>query len=430
MARPIRPVPGVVRALACAMLWAAPVAAQSGLDGHASVAVDYLPNAGSALEMRARVFAERSVRAGDRLTLRLSGFVEGLIADRGGTAGDAIVRPQDLFADLSFGPVDLTAGFTRVVWGRLDELQPSDVVNPIDAARFFFEGRSEARLPVALVRGRVFLPGGRVLEAVIVPRFRPGRFDQLDEPTSPFNLARLEAVCLGIGICPPPAADRREPPLAWENIQGGARFSTTSGRVDWAVAAYRGLEPFGLFRFDPLPAPSGPAPPPVAPTRLRQVFPAFTMIAADVETVRGEWAVRGEVAAFVERSLQTPDSLSVARGHTVEAGIGVERKAGDYRLHGTVLYQRQRAGPLVEDEALSVIGAAERTLARETVRLRAFSVYDATDESLFLRVITAYSLRDDVWLEGSLGWFAGSGTHTISRFADRDFVYTRLKVYF
>ena len=51
------------------------------------------------------------------------------------------------------------SGFTRVVWGRLDEIQPTDVINPLDVSRFFFEGRAEARLPVALVRGSCVMPG-------------------------------------------------------------------------------------------------------------------------------------------------------------------------------------------------------------------------------------------------------------------------------
>ena len=74
---------------------------------------------------------------------------------------------------------DLRAGAARLVWGRLDEFQPTDVVNPIDLSRFLMEGRSEARLPVGLVRGRaVFLPHSTTLEAVVVPvlsarAFRP-----------------------------------------------------------------------------------------------------------------------------------------------------------------------------------------------------------------------------------------------------------------
>ena len=55
---------------------------------------------------------------------------------------------------------DLRVGYTRIVWGRLDEFLPTDVVNPQDISRFFFEGRTEGRMPVGLVRVR-WLPSDR-----------------------------------------------------------------------------------------------------------------------------------------------------------------------------------------------------------------------------------------------------------------------------
>ena len=157
-----------------------PAAAQ--FNGHASVMFDVLPDldeadgAQSVSELRVRVFAERHDEFGPHLRVTLSGYVDGLIADRGSifrlkaeatgaegtgaqsSARDAIVRPADLYIDIVTPHFDLRAGAARLVWGRLDEFQPTDVVNPLDLSRFLMEGRSEARLPVGLVRGRVFLP--------------------------------------------------------------------------------------------------------------------------------------------------------------------------------------------------------------------------------------------------------------------------------
>ena len=84
---------------------------------------------------------------------------------------------------------DLRVGAARLVWGRLDEFQPTDVVNPIDLSRFLMEGRSEARLSVGLVRGRVFLPRSTTVEAVVVPAFRRGRFDQVFFVDLPLDVA-------------------------------------------------------------------------------------------------------------------------------------------------------------------------------------------------------------------------------------------------
>jgi hypothetical protein len=318
------------------------------------------------------------------------------------------VRPGDLYAEFVSRRLEVRAGASRIVWGRLDELQPTDVVNPLDLTRFLLEGRSEARLPVGLVRARAFLPRSTTLEALVVPVFRPGRFDQLDEPTSPFNLAaNANVICppAGLGPCRLLPRDRREPDAAWENVQGGARFTATSGRVDWALAAYRGFQGFPTYTVETA----------TGTPRLVESFPRFTMVGGDFETVRGPWGVRGEAAVFIDEELQRFDG-----------GAGIDRRAGDYRIAADILVSHED----VEGTRTTVVAAADRSFARETRNVRLFAVYDPTEDTAFLRAISAASLRDNVWIEGSAGIFAGSSASTLGRLTHHDFLYARLKVYF
>ena len=232
---------------------------------------------------------------GQRLRLTASGFAEGLLADRGGRVTDAIAEPQELNAAFHAKRFDLPAGLGRVVWGRLDELQPTDVINPIDVSRFFFEGRSEARLPVPLVRARVFAGDKASIEGVYVPFFRRGRFDRLDEPSSPFNL-EPGAVPVWRSAVPAGLRPARAGATA-ANAQGGARVNATTGRVDWSVSAYRGFQ-----AVRDLHAVLSPVPPcRSGGGGLSIEFPRFTMVGGDFETVTGPWVVRGEVAAFHAR---------------------------------------------------------------------------------------------------------------------------------
>jgi hypothetical protein len=387
---------------------ASPAFAQ--VDGHVSVLFDALPDISEAPgsqrvgELRTRLFVEHKRDAGAHLRVNLSGYVDALAGDRkasgaAGTASAALIRPNDFYAELFSTRFDLRVGASRIVWGRLDEFQPTDVVNPIDLARFLLEGRSEARLPVGLVRARAFLPRSSTIEAIIVPVFRAGRFDQLEERTSPFNL---------VPDTPAIARERHEPAVAWSNLQGGARFTTTTGRVDWAASAFRGFETFPSYSIV-APGLSGP------PATLVESFARYTMFGGDFETVRGPWGLRGEAAAFVEDG---PDR--------VEGGVGVDRRAGDYRVAGNVLWTHHDT----EGNDVTLVAAADRSFARETRTVRLFAVYDPTDQTTFVRGIGAVSLRDDVWLEGSAGIFTGSSLDTLGRLTRRDFVYTRLKVFF
>jgi len=401
------------RTIALVMVLAAGVSVEAQVTGSASAMVDVLPDPDeasgrqTATELRIRVFAERRQDVGEHLRLNASAYVEGLAGDRGaaGTASDAVIRPVDLYAEWSHRRFDIRAGATRIVWGRLDEFQPTDVVNPIDLTKFLLEGRSEARLSVGVVRGRVFLPGSSTLEAVVVPAFRASRFDQLDEATSPFN----------VGVSAPA---RHEPDIAWRNMQGGARFTSTSSRIDWGLSAYRGFRSFPIVTA--IAAPAG--------VTLTETFPRFTMIGSDFETVRGPWGLRGEVAAFVEDELQASTPPRGIPGRSVDAGVGLDRRAGDYRIGANVLWSRRSADETDSDVTLVIAG--DRSFARETRTVRVFGVYDPGDATAFGRIIAAISVRDNVWLEGSGGVFTGTSADVLGRLSQRDFLYARLKVFF
>ena len=420
--------------LGCALLVtgaATTVAAQ--VNGHVSMSVDVLPDVHPAAgaqpvtELRARLFAERRDDLGEHVRVNLSGYVDALLAERRAGPGttrvtDAIARPLDAYVEFAGPAADLRLGMSRIVWGRLDEFQPTDVVNPIDLTRFLLEGRTEARLPVLLARGRLFLPRGTALEAIVVPAFRASQFDQLDEPSSPFNVVRDESS--GIPL------DRRAPAFGMKSLQGGFRLTSSVRRIDWGVSAYRGLRTFPTLTVDPLRA------------RLVETFPRFTMIGADVETVRGPWGVRGEIAAFVEDELQSTFLARGVPGHSVEAGAGVDRRAGDYRVAANVLWSwravddSHEAAAFLEDDGevnrsdVTLVAAVDRSFVRETRTVRVFGTYDPADGTAFGRVIAALSLRDNTWIEGSGGVFAGSALDTIGRLTRRDFVYVKLKVFF
>ena len=379
--------------------------AQSGPAGYVSLFADHLPNR-DATELRARTFVEQKIDAGSRIRLVASGFVEGLLADRGAAVRDAVAEAHELTATLRTKRIDLSAGFGRVVWGRLDELQPTDVVNPLDVSRFFFEGRGEARLAVPLVRAAVYAGEHASVEGVYVPFFRRGRFDRLDEATSPFTL--------GPGV---PFTDR-SPARNAGNAQGGARASVTSGRVDWSVSAYRGFRPFGIY--------AG-----TDPFTVARVYPRFTMIGGDVEAVLGPWGIRAELAAFPTDAFQPQTAGPALTGSSFDLGGGVDRKAGDYRISGQVLVHREVFDAVREPRTdVSLIVSADRTFARQKYEGRLFGVYNPTSGAAFVRGIARANLRDNTAVEASIGAFTGEGTDNIGRFADSDFAYVRLKYSF
>ena len=397
-----------------------------------------------AAEMRPQIIVDFTGRHENWLRYRAEMLVDGLAGQRDNKdAFDLVARPRDAWIEVAGDRADLRAGYGRLVWGRLDEIQPSDVINPLDTARFLLDGRSAARLPVTFVRGRLMPSDRLVIEGVVVPVFRRGTFDELDEPTSPFNLLRDLVLPAGVALSRS-AVDHRTPPTTWSNLSGGGRVSATIGRVDVAGAVYRGFDGFGIVQFVPESSAGAEAPGESATTvvpaqiapavvgQLVESFPRFTMVSGDFEMVAGEWAIRGELAAFVDKQFAGVTSPGPVDAGALDGGIGVDRRSGDYRLFGSVLVRREwsDADPAIARTNVSVVGSVDRTFDRDRYLARVFAVVNPGDGSGFVRGLVVWTARDNLAVEGSAGAFFGSGDDTISRFNGRDFVFGRVKYSF
>ena len=420
--------------LACACL-CGPSLAQAQpsttVRGQASVMAVTVPSAPArggaddgATELRTRLSADWR-RTSERLMLRGAGWVDGLVADRTGTRRQAAtLQPQEITATLTTPALDLTAGIGQVVWGRLDEVQPTDVVNPIDVSRYFLDGRAEARRSVGLVRARSYLPGGVTADLVYVPIFRPGTFDLLQASTSPFSLAPRETCVPGAG-CVPVTVHDATPSTRWRHGQGGGRISATARRVDLAVMAWRGFEALPTYEAA-LPGATG--------VTLLGVHRRTTVVGADAETVRGAWGLRAEAAWHLDDTFQAVEGVAAVEGRSVEAGLGVDRRAGDYRVSMSALVIERRArravATAIDTRDLQLVSAIDRSFAGETRRVRVFAVYNPHDDSAFVRGTASWSPRDGAWIEAAAGWLTGHSTDTLSRLADRDFLSLRLTVAF
>ena len=333
-----------------------------------------------AQELRPRITFSGTVELSKSTRAHVDGIVEGLVADRqrrGGRVNAIAADARDAWIEVAGKRADLRAGYGRLAWGRLDEVQPSDVINPIDTARFFLEGRSEARLAVGFARARFFPSSSVTIEGVLVPFFRRSTFDSLDEATSPFNLAP--------GIPRPDDSDA---------MQGGGRVSATAGRVDLSTSVYRGTDTF----------------------MSAQGYRRFTMVAGDFETVAGAWAIRGEAAVKVDQAF--------------DVGLGVDRKTGEFRVFASAILHRDEATLFAPASSnFNVIGSVERRFGRDHYLARVFGIANPDDRSGFIRGLFLWSATDKVAIEASAAKFIGTGDDGISRFSGRDFAGLRVRWY-
>ena len=130
--------------------------------------------------------------------------------------------------------------------------------------------------------------------------------------------------------------------------------------MDWALAVYSGFPGFGRISAGPIGLPPGTPPDFIPPVLVFETYPRFTMIGGDAETVRGDWAIRGEMAVTTGDTIVTGTSPLGLDGHSVRAGIGADRKAGTIRLNGTVLVEHRVADAQPQ---LGIAGGADTNVS-------------------------------------------------------------------
>ena len=317
--------------LATAALPSTPVDAQSRVThrGSVSAVVAALPGV-DATDVRVRAEDTLDLDLGPSWSVRAGGWVDGLIGHRRGrSARDFVAQPGETHVRYRHDRFDVTAGFQRVVWGTLDELQPTDVVNPIDVSRFLLDGRTDARLPVLAVRARLYLPRDTTIDAVYAPVFRRGRYDLLDEHDSPFNLAAdrctADACIAALGAAPAVVLPVESDPPARTLGHGsvGARVTRQVRGVDIGVSAWRGWQAFPEYELTATPG---------RPPFLKETWARSTMVGADAETARGAFTWRAEGAWYL-------------RDDTFQVGAGLDWTRGAWRTFGNVIARRTSTAP-------------------------------------------------------------------------------------
>ena len=130
------------------------------------------------------------------------------------------------------------------------------------------------------------------------------------------------------------------------------------------------------------------------------------MIGGDFETVRGEWGIRGEVAAFVDDNFQAA-ALRVRRRDVVRCrasgSIGGPATTGSAARCSFTTSDRSTAAGFERAHAasdLSLVLSADRRFSRERYALRAFGVANTSEGSGFARAIATGELRDNLCARG------------------------------
>lgn len=406
------------------------------------VALEDSPNQDPAVktEMTANLYRGSLFRFGSSLEFGYNGLVQGdnkgfgsMILDEDGYFDrKPYLDVDELFFDVFFPHATFRAGIQKIRWGVLDEIQPTDNLNPEDLSEFLIAEEEERKIGIPAFRWTHYFKGDWTTDLVWVPIFLPSRLGRPDSRWFP-PLSFVETpgpITVTVGS----SLKRIQPQVDYvdaklgdslsDRTEVGLRISKLIGSTNLSVSYFNGLDPRPVIDFQGLldvSVPAGAAAIDDLDFGIRaELFPTHRRVqvfGGDLTTTIRSITLRMEGAYFkdrpynkvptieqIEAEAQDPDPEEAFQAlidnnlsATFDLGISsliIERDAVHYGLgidylRGTSLWSVQTLQEVILDHEPSLINKKWETIV--TV------IHQSTwlDENLEIRLAPAYNIEEE-----------------------------------
>lgn len=283
-------------------------------------------------DLQATLYQGSRFKLGSTLEIGYDGIVQGdnegggsMILDNDGYFDK---RPyldlEELYFDVLFSNGTFRGGIQKINWGVLDELQPTDNLNPEDLSEFLVAEEQERKIGIPAFRLTNFFGGDWSTDIAVVPVFFPARFGRPDTRWFPplTRVEEQEAISTtfdGTSLDIPVQIDYTHAELGKglaDRGEVGLRISKSIGSNNFSVSYFNGLDPRPVFDIRALldvTAPLGTTDISDATLLSRtEIFPTHKRIQAyggDVVTSIGSITLRAEGAFYNDRPFNIIPSL-------------------------------------------------------------------------------------------------------------------------
>jgi hypothetical protein len=381
----------------------------------------------------------------------------------------------------SFG---LRVGQIKHSWGKLDRVQPNDVINPQRFADPFLLTEVERKIGVPSIElsyelpQRPWLPGGSRLTAVWVPRYVPYRMPRPNERWFPPAATRASSFPVPGEFFGLPSDELIDVPVIFDtnnssppgfNLASSSyalRLTGHDGGVDYGLYYYHGYQTAPAFRLAAQAEAVDTNPLGITGrTILSPIFRRVDTWGGDFAYSWDRIALRAELAYTTGRTfnrdlrflIDDPSTLwpqiekaieeidagaeavpidlgrsAVARD-TVQWGVGIDYEIEGYEL----LLQIDQTDVINNDESLLIddfettaLADLRKTFLRGDLALRLVAVYGISSDYTLLLPRVTYRFRDHI--ETQLGYLhiAGRRSSLLGQYKDNDQGFIRLRLLF
>jgi hypothetical protein len=155
------------------------------------------------------------------------------------------VDVDEAYVDFFSEKADVRIGIQKFSWGRLDEINPTDSINPEDYSQGTINEELERKIGIPAVKVSSYSDLANV-ELAWIPRYVPYRLPKPEEKWYPGPLKAPEYVQTDGTVGSIPVTSKHEdislPDGGIENSEGAVRVSKLVGGWDLSVSYYRGYD--------------------------------------------------------------------------------------------------------------------------------------------------------------------------------------------
>lgn len=372
--------------------------------------LEYSPLVGSDESVDAVGYGNAELSLGwsgsSRWEARLAGRADGYLQTGDPTADEAELDYGESYLRYRGDDLRLTVGTQTVIWGRIDEIPPTDRLSVQDLSRFILDDLQDRRRARPMVRVEGFA-GENKLDLLWTPTFRGAELPEKDSIWYPIDRRRGEVLGLpGDPLLRQVVRGALIDDDAPDSDNGfGLRFSRTEAAVDYALTVQQARQSTPYFRYD------------IPRNTLEARYPSAWSLGGDIGVEAGGAIWRLE-AAWISDVPATREDYRYVEVEGVNWAAGVEFFPGDgdarvnLQLAASTLYDTTDV--LDRTDVYNFNGALELPFAQDRWRakVRFFAGLDERDvyvnpEIVFLGWQPHSLYVEAHWFDGDDGTLGG-----------------------
>ncbi|MCX7655376.1 MAG: hypothetical protein N2Z76_02495 [Treponemataceae bacterium] len=342
---------------------------------------------------------------------------------------------DEVWVRLFVGPLTLDGGLMKVTWGKADSQGPLDVINPIDYTDLTITESKERKIAQPLVRLAWNIGDFTKLEGIWSIGFQGNQYD-LSGRWIPQEFSTILSLPVAGGSSQ--ASDLLSTALAGDacldHSQGGLRFTTTTGPVDWGLQYFYGYLPNPAAKIT-----LAGTYPNLYPLLQSLVYNRYHQAGFDMASVVAGFNLRAEGAANITADTSGDDpavynphlAFSLGFDRDVVAGINLNvQYNGTYRLMankiGTNLFDIEKD---TETFTSSLTTRISQSLFQDTVKWECTLLWEVQDGDYLIIPKISWAIGDgEIFAQG--GIFGGDSAGLLGQYDKNDYIILGMKYTF